>query len=155
MPADLDIFSPFTVSYTEVPVSFLFVSGPYSVKPGETIQLTANVYPLNATDKTVMWSSSDAAVATVDQNGVVTGVSTGSATITATSVNGKKYPLTIAVQYSLENAELTAALNDGVAKISIPKVTFVTEPGEDPLSGLQLTVTKGATTIYGEDVTRK
>lgn len=44
----------------------------------------ATVIPPNATDKTVTWSSDDEDVATV-ANGVVTGVSAGTATITATA----------------------------------------------------------------------
>ncbi len=50
---------------------------------GESLTLTATVAPDNATDKTVAWSSSNAAVATVDNNGVVTAVAEGTATITA------------------------------------------------------------------------
>ena len=47
-----------------------------------TAQLTATVSPENATDKTVTWSSSNEAVATVDTNGKVTAVSVGTAIIT-------------------------------------------------------------------------
>lgn len=54
---------------------------------GETVTLEATVTPNDATDKTVAWSSSNAAVATV-VNGVVTAVATGTATITATTTDG-------------------------------------------------------------------
>ncbi len=57
-----------------------------SVRVAETLALTATVTPENATDKTVIWSSSDETKATVDENnGVVTGVAEGTVTITATS----------------------------------------------------------------------
>ena len=49
-------------------------------------QLSANLTPTNATDA-VVWSSSNTAVATVNQNGRVTGIAAGSATITAQSSN--------------------------------------------------------------------
>lgn len=52
--------------------------------PGEAIQLTATVQPGNATNKTIVWSSSNTAVAMVDSNGlVVFGESIGTAVITA------------------------------------------------------------------------
>ena len=53
-----------------------------SLEAGETVALTATVDPDNATDKAVTWSTSDATVATVN-NGVVTAVKVGTATITA------------------------------------------------------------------------
>ena len=52
---------------------------------GTTAQLTANVQPWTATDRTVTWISANPAIATVDQNGVVTGVAPGTTTITAIS----------------------------------------------------------------------
>lgn len=54
-----------------------------TVKIGETVALTATVEPENADDKTVVWTSSDELVATVDAEGVVTAVAAGTATITA------------------------------------------------------------------------
>ena len=57
---------------------------------GESVQLQATVLPADATDKTVTWTSSDAAVATVNASGLVTALKPGQATITATSANGLK-----------------------------------------------------------------
>lgn len=52
---------------------------------GSTEQLVATVQPWTATDRTVTWTSSDAAVATVSDKGVITAVNAGECTITATS----------------------------------------------------------------------
>ncbi len=53
-----------------------------------TAQLRANVIPADATNKRVIWSSSDTSVAGVDENGVVSTCGAGTATITATTVDG-------------------------------------------------------------------
>ena len=56
---------------------------------GSTKALKATVLPSNATMKSVTWKSSNPYVATVDENGVITGVAAGTATITATAADGK------------------------------------------------------------------
>lgn len=58
-----------------------------TVKMGKTVTLSATVSPDNATNKNVTWTSSNTAVATVSDAGVVTGVAAGEATITVTSVS--------------------------------------------------------------------
>ena len=45
---------------------------------------------LTDSEDTIKWSSSDETVVTVDQNGLVTAVETGTATVTATAGEGKK-----------------------------------------------------------------
>lgn len=56
----------------------------------ETYKLIPTFVPANATDKRIVWSSSRTGTAKVDQNGVVTAVANGTATITATTVDGSK-----------------------------------------------------------------
>jgi hypothetical protein len=73
-----------------IPPSTVAVTGLSLTPNGATIPVTgttvlaATVTPANATNKTVLWSSSNESVATVS-GGLVTGISQGSATITATS----------------------------------------------------------------------
>lgn len=55
---------------------------------GKEETITATVEPEDATDKTVVWSSSDETVATVAE-GVVKGLKAGKATVTAASADGK------------------------------------------------------------------
>ncbi|MFH6602201.1 Ig-like domain-containing protein [Maribacter algicola] len=54
----------------------------------ETIGFTAIIAPSNATDSSVVWSTSDASIATVDGNGLVTAVSEGTASIMVTTNDG-------------------------------------------------------------------
>lgn len=57
---------------------------------GSTDNLIATVSPSNATNKDVIWTSSNTEVATVDNTGKVTAVSAGTANITVTTVDGGK-----------------------------------------------------------------
>ena len=56
-----------------------------AVNKGKTVTLTATVYPSTLTDKSVTWTSSNTAIATVSSKGKVKGVKTGTVTITYTS----------------------------------------------------------------------
>lgn len=57
---------------------------------GSTVQLTANVLPADATNKTGAWSSSDTTKATVSQTGLVTRVAVGTSNVTFTTNDGAK-----------------------------------------------------------------
>ena len=81
-----------TVAVTEVKIT----STVTEVTAGETITLTAEVLPADATNKTVTWTSSDNTVATV-KDGVVTGVKAGEATIKA-SAGGKDATVKVTVK---------------------------------------------------------
>ena len=71
------------ITVVETPVTSVVLDKTSAfLKAGETLTLTATVYPEDATDKTVTWSSSDETVATVT-NGVVVAIKVGTATITA------------------------------------------------------------------------
>jgi uncharacterized protein YjdB len=70
---------------------------------GASDTLTATVTPPDATDKSVTWSSSDNAVATVDAGGAVTAVSLGDTVITITTTDSgftATCEVTVASQYS-------------------------------------------------------
>ena len=59
-----------------------------SVKVGESLQLTAEISPENATDKSLEWFSSDEEVATVSSSGLVLGVTEGVSLIEVKTSNG-------------------------------------------------------------------
>ena len=80
-----------TVEAKVIPVSGITVDKEtLSIVEGEDATLTATVAPEDASDKTFAWSTSDEKVATVDENGKVTAVAAGTATITATTTDGGK-----------------------------------------------------------------
>ena len=80
-----------TVSDTEIKVTGVTLNKTaLTLNIGASETLSATVAPADATNKKVMWKSSDAAVATVDANGKVTAVKAGEATITVTTEDGGK-----------------------------------------------------------------
>ena len=59
-----------------------------SIGIGHTIQLTASITPSNAANKNLSWSVSDETIISVDDRGIVTGLSLGTATATVTTEDG-------------------------------------------------------------------
>ena len=70
-----------------------------TVAVGETLAIEAVVLPVSVAtvDQTLVWSSSNESIATVDQNGVITGVSAGEVYITATDAKGNSDSIFITV----------------------------------------------------------
>ncbi|WP_286904453.1 Ig-like domain-containing protein [Clostridium sp. UBA1652] len=90
-----------------------------SLNIGETEDLIATVKPDNASIKDVTWSSSDESVATVDENGKVTAIKAGNATITAKTTDGSNLTATCdvtVVQPSNDRAILAITMTNGQTK---------------------------------------
>ena len=90
-----------------------------SLQMGESISLTTSIYPQNATNKDVVWSSSDDNVATVNK-GYVTAKKPGRATITVETIDGSNLKATCSVTV---NAKLASS-------ISLNKTTAELTTGE-------------------------
>ena len=84
-----------------------------TLKANETIKLIANVLPEPTTNKSVTWKSSDEAVAIVDANGLVTAIGVGTATITATTIDGSNLSASciVTVEATLGDANNDAIIN--------------------------------------------
>lgn len=81
--------------------------------------ITNTVLPVNTTYKRLIWSSSNPGVATIDQNGVVTGVSPGTTSITVKPADGSSARGTIAVTVidvvPIQTINMITVLTDGIA----------------------------------------
>ena len=84
-------------------IAALLMAGCMLLAVGSTLAIEAVVLPVSVStvDQTLIWTSSDETVATVDENGVVTGVSAGVVQITATDAKGNSDTITITVTGSL------------------------------------------------------
>ena len=114
--------TPVPATPTPAPVKVSNVTvNPATVKltsKGQTAQLSASVLPNNAENKSIVWSTSNASVATVDNNGIVTAVANGNATITAAALDGSgKYAeCSVVVEIPKENNQVVE-LAGGESKI--------------------------------------
>lgn len=114
-----EIYGDITITILDrVPATGIIVS-PTEVylRPGKTQKLDVTLTPENTTD-TIMWSSSDMNVATVDDKGVITGVSNGNAAITAT-INGHSATVNVTVNDTLKKvtAEFYYLTDTSILKI--------------------------------------
>ena len=87
---DGDLSDTCEVTVTAIRVTGVNLPDTAGVRVGGTAGLIATVSPLNATNKAVTWTSSDELVATVNNSGVVTGISAGMVTITVSTGDGAK-----------------------------------------------------------------
>ena len=83
-----------------------------NIRVGRTSTLSAVVTPSNATYNTVIWTSSNSNVAVVDGSGKVTAVKEGTATITASTVEGKTAACTVTVPPPTVLLDLAAAIQN-------------------------------------------
>ena len=89
-----------------IPVTDIDISGAGEIAAGAAAQLSAKIYPIIATNQTLIWESSNEAVATVDENGNVTGIAEGTATISASSGDGVAEKRTVTVYTPATGIEL-------------------------------------------------
>ena len=76
-----------------------------SLMVGDTWQLTAEIQPENADNRTVSWESSDNGTATVDESGLITAIAVGEAVITAT-VEDKSATCKVTVSEPAQNGNI-------------------------------------------------
>ena len=86
----------------------------------QTLQLNANVAPEDATEKSLVWSSSNTGVASVDENGLVTPLAPGETDITVTTVDGG---FTAVCKVTVVQPVLSITLNAATININ-PNMTF-------------------------------
>ncbi len=152
-----------------VPVSsFSVYPGSKTMNVGSSFNITSKVYPSSATDKTLLFSSSDTSVVKVDAKGKVTAVGAGMAKITATAKTNTAKTRTITVWVRPESVKITERKStadgiyieweksenaDGyiiVRQIGVDgKMYSVGEVSADTLSFTHSKVVKGTQYYYG------
>jgi hypothetical protein len=116
---------------------------------GETVQLSATPKDANGatlTDRSVAWSSSDAAVATVSDAGLVTGVAAGDAMITAAS-EGKSGSAAITVAGAVALVEVTPASATVLNGESLQLTATAKDAAGNPLTDRPVTWSSDAAAV--------
>ncbi|MCH6198943.1 YDG domain-containing protein [Aquiflexum sp. LQ15W] len=109
---------------------------------GKTLQVTATVLPSNATNKAVVWATSDPAVASVSERGLVTALSPGVTTVTATTLDGN-FSSTTLVTVSQSNPSLSIesfTLVNARTNKDILTLTNGLQISQDQVQGLLLNI---------------
>lgn len=114
------------------------------VEEGKTItlQATVTVSPTDATKPEIKWSSDNPKIASVDQNGVVTGVKEGTAKITATA-DGKNAPCTVTVKKKQTEEQKPAS---AVTKVTLNPTSLTMKVGEEKTITPKVEVSQGTGT---------
>jgi uncharacterized protein YjdB len=123
-----------TTVVVTTPVTGLSMSSlPVTLNPTRLYTLQATVLPTTATNKALVWESTNTAIATVDSNGVVKAVTSGSCGISATTVDGDFSAITEVSVYTplvgvqlMVNTPLPIHVNDVVQILVVMVPTTAT-----------------------------
>lgn len=123
-------FHPSTSSSSKevVSVEGVYLEGSSSINIGQSAVFYAEVLPYDATNQNVTWASSNPLVAFVDNNGVVTGVNKGTATITVTTEDGEFTESQVVTVVSKDTTVVTNSEQLGKAMASSVYQTKCTGP---------------------------
>ena len=127
----------YTVTVNRAALSSIAVTGitldntSASLWVGETQQLTASVVPADATNQNVSWISNAPSIATVSNNGLITALGKGTATITATTEDG--------------GFKATCAVNVQQQEVTVPDST---QTGSDGKGTIVLSLTVPANVLF-------
>jgi uncharacterized protein YjdB len=139
------------VMKTDIPVEGITLDKYHlELTEGETATITATVTPDNATNKTVTWSSGNPLIASVDQNGKVTGLADGTATITA-KAGGKTATCTVIVKNNVVPVESVTLSCTSLGLIKGEAFTLTATVKPDNATDKSLTWSSSNTTVATVD----
>lgn len=116
----------------DIAVEKVAINGDKKVAVGESIKLTAEITPNNATDKTVTWKSDNEDISKVDKDGNVSGIKAGTTKITVTSSNGKSASIDIEV---VDNTPLAVEFTNTTKEVNVGETLQLTTKLEPNIEG--------------------
>lgn len=123
-----------------------------TMKTGSTTQITAVIKPNNATSQTLVWTSSDSSIATVNSKGVVKAIKAGKVTITAKTKDGKVVATsTITVENAPKQIESLSFAQKNVSVKQGDTLGLIVTVKPTELSSTQLTWKSSDTSVVTVD----
>lgn len=108
------------------PVESINCKSEMTIAVGSNQSIDAKVLPENSSDKHLIYKSSDESVIKIDENGIITGLKNGNATVTITSRNGVTTECKITIKQPVTSVKLNKAkLNLTVNETETIKPTFI------------------------------
>ncbi|MGV8964224.1 MAG: PA14 domain-containing protein [Candidatus Saccharimonadaceae bacterium] len=145
------VLSPL-VSSVSVPVSSISLPPSSSVNVGSNVLILSTVLPSIASNNFLNWTSSNPAIAKVDNNGFVTGISAGTVTITATSTDGSNKSdnclITVTSQTCSATGNITYQVWNNIGNsTSVSSLTSNINYPDNPSSTTLITSMEGTTNL--------
>lgn len=112
-----------------LPVMEIYFNGDQTLPVGETLQLLPELYPYEAYNKTLTYTSSDPDIVSVDADGVITALRPGEAMITATTSNG--LTATCMVFVDAKPSAIDGVEDDGQVSVRVENQDIVVEAPAD------------------------
>lgn len=99
-------------------------NAPDKLKVGDSLKVEAIIHPESTNDKSITWGSSDADIATISSNGIITAVGSGSVVISAKTENGKIATFTLQInEIVIEESDTTiSSSNDDNSELTTSAV---------------------------------
>lgn len=96
--------------------SIEFSEESYAMIVGDVLTIKPTVLPENADNKTLVWSTQDTSIISVDEQGMVEALAIGNATVTALATDGSGVSATVAIAVSNPATEVNFSGSDNYAK---------------------------------------
>ncbi len=148
------VLSPLGTIQTIQPnlVSSLSLQSTSNVNTGSSVMLLATILPENADNTSLIWTSSNQAVLTVNSSGIITGIASGTAIITATTTDGSNKSATCLVTVASPQCSATGNItyqvwNNIGSSIAVSSLTSNINYPNNPSSTTLLTSIEGTTNL--------
>ena len=133
---DSNIKSDISITVNAIPVETITLNETsYEMYPNDTLQLTTTINPNTATNQVISWTSNDEAVATVNEEGLVTAVAVGSTSIIATAVDGSNVYATCTIVVNERPASVSDTITRETTGVASGSTTYTDWSGKTGTSG--------------------